>query len=312
MVNQAIKDQTILTHLENLSNDSRTSFLLDKGNIRGMIIHSTRLVNEMRVNHNLGILETLVLGHAYTGIGLMTMNIKGNDRIGFNIGCSGPIKGLSVETNTRGEIRGYLEKTPIEIEKPLESFDLSPFFGVGILTVTKYLESSKSPFSGNIDLQYGNIAQDLANYYLTSEQTPTLLDLSVHFNKEGKVHGSGGIFLQALPGANEKNIDKIEDKVKNMPSLGTLFSQGLSNEQIINEQFADFETDIMETQKASFFCSCNSARFESFLSSMKKEQLKDILDNGPFPVVTTCWNCNTNYTYDKSTILQMYNNKVGN
>ena len=70
------------------------------------------MVNEMRANHELGILETLVLGHAYIAAGLMSASLKGNDRLSLQVDCSGPIKGLVAETNAFGEVRGYLKQVP--------------------------------------------------------------------------------------------------------------------------------------------------------------------------------------------------------
>jgi len=179
--------------------DRLHKFLLADGAIRGAIMNGTRMVNEMRANHGLGILETLVLGRAYLGAGLMAADLKGNDRISIKFDCSGPIKGLVAEANAFGEVRGFLKQVPIPIDNPMESFSLSPFFGAGFLSVTKYLEDAKQPFTGQVILKYGNIAKDLANYYLASEQVPTAFNLSIKFDTEGHVTGAGGLFLQALP-----------------------------------------------------------------------------------------------------------------
>ena len=108
--------------------DKLHRFLLLEGTVRGAIVHGTRMVNEMRANHELGILETLVLGHGYLAGALMCADLKGDERITLQIGCSGPIKGLLVEANAFGEVRGYLKNVPIPIEKPLEDFNLAPFF----------------------------------------------------------------------------------------------------------------------------------------------------------------------------------------
>ena len=107
--------------------DKLHRFLLLEGTVRGAIVHGTRMVNEMRANHELGILETLVLGHGYLAGALMCADLKGDKRITLQIGCSGPIKGLLVEANAFGEVRGYLKNVPIPIEKPLEDFNLAPF-----------------------------------------------------------------------------------------------------------------------------------------------------------------------------------------
>jgi molecular chaperone Hsp33 len=119
--------------------DRLHNFLLADGAVRGVIMNGTRMVNEMRANHELGILETLVLGRVYLGAALMSADLKSNDRISIKIDCSGPIKGLVVEANAFGEVRGFLKNVPIPIEKPMEDFNLSPFFGAGFLSVTKYL-----------------------------------------------------------------------------------------------------------------------------------------------------------------------------
>ena len=95
--------------------DRLYNFVLADGTVRGVVLHGTRMINEMRANHKLGILETLVLGRAYLGAGLMSAALKGSDRLSIKIECSGPIKGLSVETNAFGEVRGYLKAVPIPI-----------------------------------------------------------------------------------------------------------------------------------------------------------------------------------------------------
>ena len=84
--------------------DRLYNFLLADGAIRGVIIHGTRMVNEMRANHELGILETLVLGRAYLGAALMSADLKSDDRISIKFDCSGPIKGLVVEANAFGDL----------------------------------------------------------------------------------------------------------------------------------------------------------------------------------------------------------------
>ena len=201
-----IKEQYLAGAKDRLHN-----FLLADGSVRGVIINGTRMVNEMRANHELGILETLVLGRAYLGVGLMSADLKGNDRISIKIECSGPIKGVIVEANAFGEVRGFLENVPIPINRPMENFDLSPFFGAGFLSVIRMIEDAKQPFTGQIALEYGNIAQDLANYFLKSEQIPTAFNLSIKYDKSGEVTGAGGLFLQAMPGSEDALAAELEE-----------------------------------------------------------------------------------------------------
>ena len=308
MIKQIITDSKLNNHLANIESDKIDIFLLNNRTVRGALLHGTGMINQMRVNHNLGILETLALGQAYMGAGLMTSMIKGNDRISLAIECGGPIKGLSVEANADGRVRGYLFSNPIPITKPVESFDLSPFFGPGFLSVTKHLESSKQPFTGQIMLQHGRIAKDLANYFLESEQIKTAFVLSVYFDKEGRSMGAGGLFLQALPGADNKALESLEESLNKMPSLGKYFAADGSTEKLINNTFKKFNPEILADKSISFSCGCTKERFTSFIASMENSDKKDILQNGPFPLVTTCHNCGTDYNFSKEELWSIFSN----
>ena len=306
MIKKKLNDETLKEQLIARAKDRLYNFSLAGGTVRGVIMNATRMVNEMRANHELGILETLVLGRAYLGGALMSADLKGNDRLSLQIECTGPIKGLIVQSNAFGEVRGFLNNVPIPIEKPLTSFDLSPFFGAGFLSVTRYLENAKQPFIGKIALEYGNIAKDLANYYLTSQQIPSAFNLSIKFDKNGQVSGAGGLFLQAMPGADEKTISELEDLVENFPSLGEVFSGDTGPENLISDIFGPYTPKVLADHRVEFMCHCGKERVRNLLTMLPIEDLKDILENGPFPVESRCHHCNTTYSFSQTEIRKIY------
>ena len=292
--------------------DRLYNFLLSNGAVRGVILNGTRMVNEMRANHELGILETLVLGRAYLGAGLMSASLKSNDRIALKFDCSGPIKGLVVEANAFGEVRGFLKNVAIPITKPMEDFDLSPFFGAGFLSVTKHLEDAKQPFTGKVILKYGNIAQDLANYYLISEQIPTAFNLSIKFDKQGQVTGAGGLFLQAMPQADDELTAGMEKRVTDLASLGEVFSDDEDPETLIADAFGEYSPRFLANRRVEFMCHCNQERVCNLLTLLPIEELKDIRDNGPFPLELRCHFCNTVYHFVEKDIRIIYGQRYPN
>jgi molecular chaperone Hsp33 len=304
--------KTLKEQLKAGARDRLHKFLLADGAVRGVIMNGTRMINEMRANHELGILETLVLGRAYLGAGLMSAGLKSNDRIAIQFDCSGPIKGLVVEANAFGEVRGYLKNVPIQIDKPMENFDLSPFFGAGFLSVTKHLEDAKHPFTGKVMLKYGNIAQDLANYYLTSEQIPTAFNLSIKFDRNGRVTGAGGVFLQAMPQTEEPLADSLEKRLIELPSLGEVFTDDYDPETLINENFKEYSPHFWGSHRIEFMCHCNQNRVRSLLMLLPIEDLKDIRDKGPFPLEMRCHYCNTPYHFTKEAIRKIYGQRYPN
>lgn len=291
--------------------DKLYGFVMAHGMLRGAVVKGTRMVNEMRWNHELGILETLVLGHAYLASALLSGSLKGNDRLSIGIDCSGPIKGLSVEVNAFGEVRGYLKQVPIPISKPLDSFNLSPFYGAGILSVTKYLEDAKHPFVGKIPMEYGTLAKDLALYYLQSEQIPTTLSLGVSFDTEGKVEGAGGLFIQAMPGADGEILKKLETMVIELPSMGEVVNTVESLQDWVHHIFSDFQPKLLEERGIEFMCHCSASQTRNMLAMLDIDELTDMAKNGPFPVEIRCHNCNSNYAFDQAAIQRILAERMG-
>ncbi len=298
---KTLKEQLLASTRDRLHN-----FLMAEDQIRGVVVNGTRMVNEMRWNHELGVLETLVLGHAYLAAALMSANLKGGDRLSIGVECSGPIKGLSVESNAFGEVRGYLKQVPIPIEKPLEDFNLSPFFGAGFLSVTKYLEGAKHPFTGKVMMEYGTLAKDLALYHLTSEQIPTSFSLSVAFDKEGEVTGAGGLFLQALPGAEEDVLQKIEKAVKNLPSVAHEVHEAVFPEEWLERNFKAMKPRYLDSRGIEFLCHCKRDQIRNMIAMLELVDVQDLAENGPFPVQVRCHNCNTCYDFDQTELEAIY------
>ncbi len=300
---------TLKEQLLAAKNDRLFSFLLADKTVRGAVVNGVRLVNEMRSNHALGILETLMLGHAYLAAALLSSSLKGNDAISLKIDCSGPVKGLMAEANAYGEVRGYLKQVPIPLDKPLESFDISPFLGAGFLTVTRFLEDAKQPFSGNISLDYGSIAENIANYYLLSEQIPTAVNLSIKFDKKGEVVGAGGLLLQAMPGADQSVMARLEEKVKGLPSLGSSFA-ALEPRQFILDHFNTFSPHFLDDYRIEFICRCTDSQIRQMLKTLPADDRQDIIKNGPFPLEVRCHNCNTPYRFSKEQLIELYGKEM--
>ena len=300
MIKKDIFNKDLKEQFKASAKDRVYKFIMADKMIRGAIVHSTRMVNEMRANHDLGPLETLILGQGYIAAGLLCSTLKDkNDRVSMNIQCSGPIKGLDVESNMFGEVRGYLKTQHVKIKNTEKVKYLSTLYGAGFLTVTKYLENAPRPYSGQVALEHGSIAEDLANYFLISEQIPTGFKLSIFFDDQESVKGAGGIFLQALPGADPEKVIEAEKMIQGIDSLGELFAKGHSPEKIIQDSFSSLEPKFLDNSRVEFFCRCSKDRMEGYLKALAGKEKKDMIKNGPFPVEVRCHYCNSVYHFNK-------------
>ena len=300
MIKKDIFNKDVKAQFKAAAKDRVYRFVMADGMIKGAVVHTTRMVNEMRANHGLGALETLVLGQAYIAVVLMCASLKGKDRASFNIRCSGPVQGLDVEANTFGEVRGSLKNNEIRVEDPKQIKYLSNLFGAGFLTVTKYLEDSKSPYSGQIALEHGSIAEDLAAYFLRSEQIPTGFKLSVFFNGKEEVEGAGGIFLQAMPGVSPEQVIDAEKRIQQIHSLGEAFARGDSPEKLIEKEFSSLSPRFLDSSRVEFFCRCTRERMEDYLKNLSAHDRDEIKEKGPFPLEARCHHCNSVYQFSKA------------
>ncbi|MGE4584228.1 MAG: Hsp33 family molecular chaperone HslO [Sphaerochaeta sp.] len=299
MIKKKIEDRDLQEHLASLPEDGREVFLLHNDLIRVTAIQATNLINQMRENHELGLLETYVLGQAYLAAGLLSATVKGNDRIQLNIECGGPIGGVFVEAWAVGAVRGYLKHNPIPLQRQLTSLDLNELYGPGFLSVSKLLEGHKTPFTGQTMMAYGDLAKDLALYYQQSEQTPSLFVLSIHFDTAGQVTGSGALFLQAMPGCDDAVLSQLEQTAGRLASLGSFLSEGKPVSEYVQEQFASLGVRHLAHQPLGFSCPCSREQYTRYLQQLNQEDQADILENGPFPLELVCVNCNTHYQYEK-------------
>lgn len=306
MIRKTIEDQELANHLSNLPVDGRQVFMLSDGQIRLTGISGTTTVNQMRENFNLGLLETLVLGQAYIASGLMASSVKGNDRIQLSVECAGPIGGIYTEAWACGAVRGYLKNNPIPLEKPLESLNLDPLYGPGFISVTRLLEGSKAPFTGQTMMQYGDLAKDLALHYQESEQTPTLFNLAIHFDKKGRVTGAGGLFIQAMPGCREETLESLASKCDSLPSLGKAISEGVSVKDYCLSNFADFGIQDLGEQIFGFSCPCSRNQYGAYLSRMGKAEKDDILKTTKWPLEIECFNCGSRYQFSEEETKELF------
>ena len=314
MIKAKITDTQLLEHIDSIEKDGMSVFVMADGRFRGALFHGTTFVNQLRANHNLGILETMVLGQAALCGALMIPTIKGRGRVGMRYDTNGPAAGFSIEADSAGSVRGYLLQNPIPIEKELTSWDLSPFFGPGTLTVSRITEGSKVPHTGSVEIKHKNIAQDLAWYFSQSEQIHTAFNTSIQFDKQGRVIGAGGMFLQVMPGiggtkdskANiideDELIEAVEHAFSAAPSYGQWFSEKGNRDDIIYGLFREFNPTTVLERDIIFDCPCSQEKYQNAILALGDKEVQDILENDTDPLEVICHNCGSVYNIPKESL----------
>lgn len=329
MIKAEITDKELIQHLSSVEPDGMTLFSLEDGLFRGAFYNGTHMVNQMRANHNLGILETMVLGQAELCAALLVPMMKGREHITFRYDTDGAAKGFSVEVDSTGYVRGHLLQDTIPVGKPLENWDLAPFFGNGTVTISRMGEGMKQPQSGTTEIKYRNIAKDLTWYFAQSEQINTAINTGIQFDRQGRVIGAGGLFLQAVPDTGgykssngligrsaqtenrERTRDeldaltaKIENAFQAAPPLGQWFAEKGNRNNIIFGLFGNFKPTVLLERDIIFGCPCSAENFARHIRSLGKKDFADIIKNDPDPIEMVCRNCGSVYHITKKMITE--------
>jgi molecular chaperone Hsp33 len=305
MIEVPISDPVLLDRFSTMHPDGMTIFLLGKGELRGAFFHGTRFVNRLRAQHNLGLLETMVLGQASLAGALLIPTMKGRDRAILRYDTNGPAAGFSVEANSAGTVRGFLLQDPIPVEQAPANWDLAPYFGDGTLTVIRFPEGACEPVSGTVEIKHRNIARDLTEYFLASEQTQTAINTGIQYDREGRVAGAGALYLQTMPGADPDLVVAAERAFAAAPSLGTWFAEGGDREDIIFGLFRGMNPVVALERDIRFDCPCSREKFTAHLKSLDRKELTDMAENGPEPIEVVCHNCGSVYTWSCAEIREM-------
>jgi molecular chaperone Hsp33 len=297
MISVPFNDPVLEARLSSMHPDGMSVFLLGGGQLRGAFFHGTRFVSRMRAQHRLGLLETMVLGQASLCGALLIPTMKGRDRAVFRYDTQGPAAGFSVEANSEGYVRGFLLQDPIPLQKPLESWDLAPFFGPGLVSVIRFPEGVREPVTGSVEIKHRNIARDLTEYFLVSEQTETAFNTGIQFDHEGRLAGAGGLYLQVMPGADPELVEAASRAFAAAPSLGQWFAEGGDREDIIFGLFRGMEPAVVLERDIIFDCPCSRENFAQHLKNLGRDELQDMVSDGKDPVEIVCHNCSSVYQF---------------
>ena len=268
------------------------------GQIRFLAATTRDIVEEARNRHNTSPVMTAALGRLMTAGLLMSADMKGEkDLLTLQIRGDGPGQGLIVAADSQGHVKGYpIEPHVLIPANEKGKLDVSGALGHGTLSVVRdsgYAE----PYSSQIELVSGEIAEDITYYYATSEQTPSSVALGVLMNKNNTVAQAGGYLIQLLPGTEDALIDKLEGRLKGIDSVTTLLQSGKTPEDIIEDILDGFSPQFAEEkQEVSFFCNCSKERVGKVLISLGKKELIDMVKDKK-PVEVHCHFCNTNYIF---------------
>ncbi len=281
--------------------DKIQKFLAYNGKINITCVETTNLVEEARKLHDLSPVATAVLGRVLTMGALMASAFKDkDDSVTLQIRANGPIGGVTVTAEADGRVRGYVTNPQVEV--PLRKdgkLNVGEAVGHdGFLYVIKDI-GLKEPYIGMSKLISGEIAEDFANYYYTSEQKNTAVALGVLVNKDG-VKKAGGFIVSSLPDATEDELFILENRLKEAMPISKMLEENMSLLEIAKDITGDINIQVLnqEEREPRYECSCNKEKMARGLQTIGKEELEKIIEEDK-KAETVCQFCNKKYEFSE-------------
>lgn len=265
--------------------------------IRAFAATTRDLVEVARKSHDTSPVATAALGRLLTGGAMMGVMMKGDkDVLTLQIKCSGPIGGLTVTADSRGNVKGYVNQPQVILPANAQGkLDVGGALGLGVLSVIKDL-GLKEPYVGQTELKTGEIGDDLTYYFASSEQVPSAVGLGVLMEKDNTVRQAGGFIIQLMPFAEEEVIAQLEKKLAEVTSVTELLDQGYTPEMLLEKLLGNMGLEINEKIETGFSCNCDKVRVGKVLIGLGEKELQSMIDEGQ-DIELNCHFCNTNYKF---------------
>ena len=259
--------------------DKLVRAITKNGSVKAVAAVTKDLTEQVRNIHKTLPVATAALGRALAAASMMGNALKEeNASLTLQIKGGGPLGTVLAVSDHLGNVRGYVQNPQVDV--PLREdgkLDVGRAVGAdGTLTVIKDI-GLKEPYIGSVGLLGGEIAEDLAAYFVESEQIPTACALGVLIDRDQSVKAAGGYIIQLLPGAGEDVIAKVEGGVMAAGAVTALLDRDPDPEALLRTVLSDFEVEILETAPIEYKCYCSRDRVERALISMGVAELEDLL-----------------------------------
>ena len=275
------------------------------GSVVASALDSTDIVAKIESYHKSSAVVTAALGRLATAASLMGYGQKNeDDQLTLRVDGDGQIGSMIAVADSWGNVKccadNYIVEIPLNAKGKL---DVGGAVGAGTLSVIKDL-GLKEPYVGTIPLVSGEIAEDIANYYVVSEQIPTVLSLGVLVAPDLTVQHAGGFLIQLLPFADEEVIPVLEKNIAEMPHFTEMLKSGMTAEEIVLKCLDGLEPNLLDEAQPEYFCDCSRERTSRILVSIGTDELKKLADTGE-DIEVCCHFCDKKYVFTPQEILEL-------
>ncbi len=269
------------------------------GGLSCLGVISTAAARTARDRHQLAPTSAGLLAEGLTA-GLLLGALQPTDgRVNIQVECDGPARGLLVDADTHGNVRGLVRSRVVNfpLYNPDGRFSTRPALGgAGYISVLREQGPGKI-FRGVVDLGDGALDQGVERYFRASEQTYSALALEVLAWEDEPLTAVAGILLQALPGGDLELLDRLQQKLRD-GYLASAMRVAKGAQELITDVLGDVPFELRATEEVRFACRCSREGVVRAISTLGPAEVADMIIRDHRADVT-CDFCSESYAVEE-------------
>jgi len=267
---------------------------------------TTDVVEEARKIHNLSKTTSAALGRVLTATAIIGSWQKNErDSVTLSINGNGPAGPIIATCKNDGFVKGYVSRPGADLptRESNGKIDVAGVVGQGNLTMTMDV-GMKKPYTGTVNLTSGEIAEDLAVYFLQSDQIPSAVGLGVLVDVDYSIKAAGGFIVQLMPDCREEEIAKLEENLKKLKNVTSVIDEYHDAEKLIEILMEGMNYKVLEKRNIEYKCNCSREKVEDAIVSVGPKEIREILEEDKKAEVN-CYFCNSVYNFDEKDLERM-------
>lgn len=272
--------------------DKLVKALAADGTLLAVGLVDTKTVEDARRIHDTYPTASAALGRALSGAVLLASVLKQNQKVTLQIAGDGPLQEIVAEADSECRVRGYIRRPHVHLDPKNGKLDVGGAVGSGFLNVIKDV-GLREPYRGTVNLQSGEIAEDIAYYLNASEQVPSAVSLGVYVDKDNSVKAAGGFMIQALPDVKDETLECLEERLRGIRQVSAMVLGGAGPVDMLEEALG-LPLKIIDTREVNYFCPCTRERVLGAVVTLGRKELEKAIKKGE-DVEAVCRFCNKKY-----------------
>ncbi len=279
-------------------------YIDENKNVRVCITDTTSVGQDAYVRLQCSPIALSLITQAMTGAILLVSDLKIEGTMSFKFDGDGPIGHITVEANMNGEARGFAGNLNLDFDPSGELSWFQQALNDGRITVRRKLSSSEHLYTSTVPIIAGNLATNIAHYLNKSDQIRSAISLAAHLDVQKGIAASGGILIQALPGANDNLLFILEDRLVQLGDLASYFARPNGIQELVDILMEGTNAQLLSQDSVSYRCHCSRDRISRVLAALPQADLTDMADSGE-DITMNCSFCTKPYVYSSREIRQL-------